>query len=262
MITESIGPTLAVAIKNNNTIQSLNLAFNTLDKQDLRKIKEFCKRNIQNSEKIGLPDIRDELVDLMQTDEGIQVTEEQILERVKYLKMERISIEKEFIKEQDKFDLLKCKQENFYNRLLKMKAEVNEEMECIEIAEEKIIEKETEIMKDLQDKEEDIKFKIEMAKAQQKKINGKIQNALDQIDIKNREIQEVLFNKRKDLERVQKKKLFKKLKYEKNNMLNEIEQLKKDIENLEKRKKGKSLSTLRRTKTSYYKSCSIKQGSP
>lgn len=48
----------------------------------MMKIKEYCKRNIQNAEKNGLPLIREQLVRLMQSEEGAHLSEQQIMQRV------------------------------------------------------------------------------------------------------------------------------------------------------------------------------------
>lgn len=168
MLSETIGRSLAIACKNNKSIQAINLSYNNLDKKDLIKIKEYCKRNIQNAEKIGLPAIRDELVHLMQTDEGITVTEDQILEVVKYSKKERKYLEEEFIKGQDKFDHLKNRQENQYHELLKTCKEVDEKIKELDQIESDLNDREIQDNKNFENEKEDLIFKIKLCKNQQK----------------------------------------------------------------------------------------------
>jgi Ran GTPase-activating protein (RanGAP) involved in mRNA processing and transport len=43
MITESVGRSLSVAVKNNNSIHVLNLGHNSIEKQDMIQIKDSCK---------------------------------------------------------------------------------------------------------------------------------------------------------------------------------------------------------------------------
>mmetsp|Transcript_14252 Transcript_14252/g.12569 ORF Transcript_14252/g.12569 Transcript_14252/m.12569 type:complete len:139 (+) Transcript_14252:949-1365(+) len=137
----------------------------------------------------------------MQTDEGIQVTEDQILERVKYCKQERKYVEKEFIKEQDKFDEYKDKQEDIFKQLEQSKANVKLNHSKLDQDDVLLINKKSEIAKKHEVEEEELKFKLAMAKSQQKKMRGSIQQLLDKIDIKQRDRQAVIFKYKKDSER-------------------------------------------------------------
>ena len=84
-------------------------------------------------------------------------------------------------------------------------------------------------------------------------MGGCIQKTQDKIDIKTRDNHGVAYKYIRDLERVQRKALNKKSIYE--GLASEVEALKSEIEELKALKENnKSLSTLRRTKTSYYKS--------
>ncbi|CAI2372811.1 unnamed protein product [Moneuplotes crassus] len=261
MITEDVGRSLSIAVKNNQNIKSLNLAFNTLDKQDMRAIKEYCKRNIQNSEKLGLPAIRDELVHLMQTDEGITVTEQQILDCVKRSKGERFSLEKEFIRGQDNFELMKENQKKKHIQLLQSKSDVEEKIDELEITYERLNRDGVIIAKKFQEKEEDMKFKVNLTESLQNSLKGQIQKCIDQVDVKKKDIQGILYQYKRELERTQKMMLMKKLVHD--NLQEDVTKMKEEIEQIKINKEQiKSISTLRRTKTSYYKSCKSIKGSP
>lgn len=252
MITESVGRSISVALKNNKSIHVLNLAHNSLEKQDMLQIKEYCKRNIQNAEKIGLPVIREQLVNLMQSEEGIQLTEDELQVRIKRCKKERAELEQEFNREQDKFDVLKFKQNELYSQMMEMKDKVDLDLYKLDEEEEQIIFKEAGLAKQFEKDEEDLQFKISMIKNQEKITRGVIQQHLDKIDIRNRDRQGTLFRMKKELERVSKKMLFKKLEFESTQKA--VEDLKEELDQIDQLNKAKkSISTLRRTKSSYYK---------
>lgn len=252
MITESVGRGISVAIKNNKSIQVINLAHNSLEKQDMLQIKDYCKRNIQNAEKIGLPVIREQLLNLMQSEEGIQLTEDELQERIRRCKKERSELEQEFNREQDKFDILKFKQTELYSKMIEMKDKADFDLYKLDEEEEQVILKEAGLAKQFEKDEEDLQFKISMIKNQEKITRGVIQQHLDKIDIRNRDRQSTLFKMRKELERVSKKMLFKQLEFESTQKA--VEDLKNELEQIDKLTQAKkSISTLRRTRSSYYK---------
>lgn len=253
MVTDVVGRGLAVAIKNNRNLHCINLGHNSLERQDLNSIKEYCQRNVQNAEKNGLPVIREQLIRLMQSEEGVHLTEEQLHRRITQCQEERSQLEQEFHNGQDRFDRVKVKQDSMYAYLKEQRDLVHEQLDKLEEQEFQMEGMHHSIKKKFDEDMEDFTLKISKLKNLEKQTRGVIQQHLDKIEIKNRDNLVVIQKQQREVDRVSKKMLIKKLEFE--NMERAVEDLRAEVLRIEQEKEGaeKTLSTLKRTRTSYYK---------
>lgn len=127
-----------------------------------------------------------------------------------------------------------------------MKQQVLKKIDQLELEKDELADKQ----KQIKAKFEDDVIKITCQKKQEIRLQGKIQQNIDEAEIKISDKNAAVINMRIELDRHNKRMMFKKLNYE--SALEEVEELKKEIARLEN--PTKTISTLRRTRTSYYKS--------
>jgi uncharacterized protein (UPF0128 family) len=133
-----------------------------------------------------------------------------------------------------------------------MKDKVDINFDKLDDVEEQVILKEAGLAKKFEKDVEEVQFKFTMLKNQQKIARGTIQQHLDKIDIRNRDRQETLLKIKRELDRTLKKMILKKHVFE--NMEKAVEDMKNETDLLEKENQSsKTISTLRRTKSNYYK---------
>jgi Ran GTPase-activating protein (RanGAP) involved in mRNA processing and transport len=249
---ELLGKPLCASMKKNWTILYLNASLNNLEKRYSQMLKSWCDRNIQNQESKGLPEIRQQLLELTHSEEGTKLSEDQLLRRVEQYKDERMQLEKEFYCTHDKFEAIKDQQISMYNVMVDNTKEVSQQLDLIEEEESRMEERTEEVRQRLDMEMEELLIQQRQIKEQQKEIRGTIQQHLDRIDIKTRDHQMAVYKQKRELERVQKKLLVKKLNYE--NLFQEVEELKASIERLEKEKQQWTISTAKKTRTTFHKS--------
>jgi len=252
VFTEEIGKPIAASLKKNTSIMHINLAYNSIEKKDIVLIKECCRRNIQNAESKGLPHVRQQLVDLMKNEEGTRMTEDQLLRRVHQCKDERECLEKEFYNGQDKLDLVKQRQECMYNSLYQQYQQVTSHLDNLQNQEEQANEEYKQTKEKLDKNVEDYQLKLSVIKQQLINTQGLVQRTKDNIEILAKDHQKEEFKQSQKLDRLTKKMYVKKIASE--SMQTDIDRMKAEIEKLEKRANNKTISTLRKTRSSYYKS--------
>lgn len=98
---------LVLSLKNNTTMFHLNLGYNSIDCHHLSTISDYCKRNLKNAEKNGLPVIKDEILHLLKSEEGKKISEKQIISHVSKIKQDKTKIEADFTKNLAKFESAK-----------------------------------------------------------------------------------------------------------------------------------------------------------
>lgn len=212
---------------------------------------------------VDLGTVRDELVNLMKTDEGQTLTEEQILNCAGVYKNERMSLEREFLKGQDGFEELKNRQRKYLEQMEEVRQHNEREIRVLLQKQDELAASKAELKSKFKSDYEDMEFKLKMVESQQKSLKGKIQKTQDDIDIKNHEIHNTLSALQCDYEKFSKKAYFKKCRRDK--VQEDLTNLKENIQIIKDKqaqKKKKSLSTLRRTKTSFYKSTKSIKESP
>ena len=98
---------LVIILKNNTTLFNLNLDWNSIDCHHIAAISDYCKRNLKNAEKNGLPLIKEEILKLLKSEEGTKITEKQILDSISKIKTEKQRIENDFTEDLAKFEIAK-----------------------------------------------------------------------------------------------------------------------------------------------------------
>ena len=189
----------------------------------------------------------------MQSEEGVHLTEEQLHRRINQWQEERSQLEQEFNNGQDRFDRVKVKQDSMYAYLKEQRDLVHEQLDKLEEQEFQMEGMHHSIKKKFDEDMEDVTLKISKLKNLEKQTRGVIQQHLDKIEIKNRDNLVVIQKQQREVDRVSKKMLIKKLEFE--NMERAVEDLRAEVLRMEQEKEGaeKTLSTLKRTRTSYYK---------
>ena len=130
--------------------------------------------------------------------------------------------------------------------LEELKKKVLQDLDDVDQRQIDLEENENEVDKEYRKNLNEITKQTEKLRSEQVEIQGIIQNTIDKKDIKNRERQQVIFRHKRELDRVNKKMLIKKMTHD--SMVREIEELTKEIDNLDLK------STLKRTITSHGKS--------
>ena len=151
MLTKSAWSSLVLSLNLNSTLLSINLGWNSIDPQHLVTIKKYWARNLKSSQNVGLPSIKNEIYQLLQSQETSQITEKQIHLQIERCKEEKTKLQNDFSKCIEKYEKNKKKQGILSQQMEERKVQIAAEIESLENQESLSLIKQEKVMSNLRD---------------------------------------------------------------------------------------------------------------